>query len=153
MLESTYLPAWKAAVQQANAKGVMCSYNSLNGVPTCADPKLKKLLRETWNFTGYITSDTDAVSDMFKEHHYSKSAPEACCQAMRDGGCDMDSGGTYWNNLLDGVSSGLCNMSTVDVALANTMRLRFELGLFDPIDKQPYWDTTKYGLASVNTPL
>jgi beta-glucosidase-like glycosyl hydrolase len=29
----------------------MCSYNALNGVPTCADARLNKILRDTWGFT------------------------------------------------------------------------------------------------------
>jgi beta-glucosidase-like glycosyl hydrolase len=38
------------------------------GVPTCADARLNKILRETWGYTGYITSDTDAVGDIFSQH-------------------------------------------------------------------------------------
>lgn len=48
----------------------------------------------------------------------------------------MNSGGTYFESLADGVSQGLCNMSDVDTALEHTLGLRFELGLFDPIEDQ-----------------
>ncbi len=128
---------------------VRSRYNALNGVPTCADSRLNKILRETWGYTGYITSDTDAVGDIFSQHKYTKSKAEASCLAISQGGCDMNSGGTYFESLADGVSQGLCNMSDVDKALEHTLGLRFELGLFDPIEDQPYWhmDLSKVGDA------
>jgi beta-D-xylosidase 4 len=36
-LMDSFFPAFKRAVTEGGAKGVMCSYNSLNGVPTCAN--------------------------------------------------------------------------------------------------------------------
>ena len=51
-----YFPPFQECVKYS--MGVMCSYNSLNGQPACAnDWLLKKVLREKWNFTGYITTD------------------------------------------------------------------------------------------------
>ncbi len=87
----------------------------------------------------------------------------------------------YLDWLLAGVAAGHCNMSDVDTALYNTLRvclllrflygvlctnslimfffllcygvaplqLRFELGLFDPIEDQPYWHVPP---SAVNTP-
>ena len=39
-LQDTYLPPWEAAITQGGALGVMCSYNGLNGVPSCANKVL-----------------------------------------------------------------------------------------------------------------
>lgn len=64
------------------------------GVPTCGDP-LMKAARDAWNFTGYVTSDSDAVKDIYASHGYVKTAAEASCVAIRDGGCDVNSGDTY----------------------------------------------------------
>lgn len=55
-LATTYFPAFRQSVVGGDAKGVMCSYNSLNGVPTCASPFLRDLLRGEWGFDGYMTS-------------------------------------------------------------------------------------------------
>ena len=41
----------------------------VNGIPTCLDP-LMKAARAAWNFTGYVTSDSDAVSDAWRRHRY-----------------------------------------------------------------------------------
>ena len=43
-----------------SSAGVMCSYNAINSVPTCADERLTEILRGTWSFDGYITSDSGA---------------------------------------------------------------------------------------------
>ena len=55
--------------------------------------------------------------------------------AVRDGGDDVDSGMTYYNNLLAGVKNGFYKMADVDAAVRNTLTVRFELGLFDPPEK------------------
>jgi beta-glucosidase-like glycosyl hydrolase len=43
---------------QGKVSGLMCSYNAINGKPTCADPwLLQDVARDAWGFDGYITSD------------------------------------------------------------------------------------------------
>lgn len=48
----------------------MCSYNAVNGVPTCASPYLlQTVLREHWGWTNdqqWITSDCDAIQNVRK---------------------------------------------------------------------------------------
>ncbi|EGD72666.1 hypothetical protein PTSG_04397 [Salpingoeca rosetta] len=147
-LMDTYWPAFRKAVMEGNAKGVMCSYNALNGRPTCTHPLLTKVLRDIWKFDGYVTSDTGAIEDIYAKHHYTANASAAVAAALRDGRCDMDSGAVYHDALLDAVNSGECSMDDVDRALYNTLKLRFELGLFDPIEDQPYW---RINASSINT--
>lgn len=142
-----YWPAFKAPIREGKAKGVMCSYNAVNGIPTCLDP-LMKAARTAWNFTGYVTSDSDAVSDAWRRHRYVQTPAEASCLAVKNGQCDIDNGNTYYDNLLQGVQEGHCSMQDVDRALFNTLRVRFELGLFDPTADQPYW---KLGAGDIGT--
>jgi xylan 1,4-beta-xylosidase len=57
-LADTYLPAFEACISPlaGGASGIMCSYNALNGIPTCADEwLLTSLARDQWDFDGYIT--------------------------------------------------------------------------------------------------
>ncbi|XP_020267680.1 probable beta-D-xylosidase 7 [Asparagus officinalis] len=52
-LEDTYQPPFRSCIQEAQASGVMCSYNQVNGVPTCADYNfLTKTARGSWGFYG-----------------------------------------------------------------------------------------------------
>jgi beta-glucosidase-like glycosyl hydrolase len=91
-----------------------------------------KRAREVWGFQGYVTSDTDAVGDAFRTHKYSPSRAAAACTAVTTGGCDINSGNTFKDNLLTGVNQSLCGMADVDAAVRNTLAVRFSLGLFDP---------------------
>lgn len=138
-LADTFLPAFKMTVVEGGAKGVMCSYNSLNGVPTCASPFLNHILRDVWQFKGYVTSDTGAVEDILQPHHYVNTSEDAVAVALRDGGCDIDSGKVYSENLVSAVTQNKLSMDDVKTALHRTLKLRFQLGLFDPIEDQPYW--------------
>jgi len=146
-LYNTYYPAFKTSIIDGGAKGIMCSYNALNGIPTCAHPNLTSVL-EDWNFSGYITSDTGAIADIYQEHKYVSSGEEAACRAVVDGRCDINSGAVYHDSLLGGVKKGFCGMADVDRALYNTLKLRFELGLFDPIENQPYWHVSPSQIAT-----
>jgi beta-glucosidase-like glycosyl hydrolase len=85
-LADSYLPAFRAAVRDGKAAGVMCSYNSINGVPTCADTRLTQILRGTWEFDGYITSDSGAIHDISGAHKYlNMSAEEGTAAALKAG--------------------------------------------------------------------
>jgi len=146
-----YMGAFRSAAR-AGARGMMCSYNSVLGVPTCLSPMLKKA-RELWTgktpWGGYITSDSDSVADATSSHHYTKNGAEASCKAVKDGHDDIDSGNTYFSNLMAGVKEGLCTMQDVDGAIARSMKIRFELGMFDSADDQPL---TKLSSKDVGTP-
>ncbi|RLN86220.1 hypothetical protein BBJ28_00022607, partial [Nothophytophthora sp. Chile5] len=135
----TYLPAFRASVVDGHAKGVMCSYNSVNGMPMCANYQLNtKLLREALGFDGYITSDSGAIEGIFAQRHYTKSLCEAGRLAILSG-TDINSGKVYEKCLSQLVNSTQLPERALDDALRHTLKLRFELGLFDPIEDQPYW--------------
>merc|ERR1719440_903597 len=62
-LAETYLPAFKACAA-AGAEQVMCSYNAVNGVPTCLDSHAQDdVLRGSFGFDGMIVSDCDSIAD------------------------------------------------------------------------------------------
>ncbi len=74
----TYLPAFRAAVVEGHAGSVMCAYNAINGQPACASEfLLQQTLRGAWNFQGYVVSDCDAVRNIFRDHHYRPTQPQA----------------------------------------------------------------------------
>ncbi|KAG1705199.1 hypothetical protein DVH05_004132 [Phytophthora capsici] len=144
----TYFPAFRSSIVDGNAKGVMCSYNSVNGIPMCANNALEKtLLQDTLGFDGYITSDSGAVEAISDMHHYTSSQCEAARLAIL-AGTDINSGKSYENCLKELVENNQLEEKAVNDALRHTLKLRFELGLFDPIDDQPYWNVTP---SEVNT--
>lgn len=102
-------------------------------MPTCANAFLASVLRDTWGFTGYMTSDSGAIENIYNAHHYVQTDAEAACVAIGDGTTDVCSGPTYHDYVLN------CPSGAVNASLARTMGVRMRLGLFDPIDDQPYW--------------
>jgi hypothetical protein len=48
-LFDTYLPQYERGFVDGRATNVMCSYASINGVPSCANPLLTMLVRERWD--------------------------------------------------------------------------------------------------------
>ncbi len=76
-LYETYLPAFRALVQEGHVSAVMGAYNRVNGDSASASPRLlQQILRQDWGFKGYIVSDCDSVDDIFKQHKIAPS-PEA----------------------------------------------------------------------------
>lgn len=73
-------------------------------------------------------------------YRYVATEAEAACVAIWNGTTDVCSGYPYHDALLAGVQQGHCPMSAVTAALNRTLTLRFQLGLFDPIEDQPYWN-------------
>jgi len=143
-IEDTYLPAFRAAVVEGKVKSVMCVYNAINGVPGCASEfLLDGTLREQWKFVGFVTGDCDAVRDIETGHKYARSAAEAGAFAIKaglDNDCTtsglFDQGGAPdYQRYIDAAKQGLLSEAEVDVALKRMLRIRFALGLFDPLDR------------------
>ena len=66
-LFDSYLPPFQACVEEGRVTSLMCSYNAVNGVPSCAnDWLLNTVARDAWEFDGAIVSDCDADRDVFE---------------------------------------------------------------------------------------
>jgi beta-glucosidase-like glycosyl hydrolase len=149
-LASTYLPAFRRSVEKGKAAGIMCSYNEVNGVPSCANKRLlQDLLRRTWGFDGYVTSDSGAVFDIYANHHFCNNMTCAVGKAI-SAGCDVESamwpknqpwstGSPYINDSASAIDEGIMSINDLNEALKHALMIRFRLGLFDPIEDQPYW--------------
>ncbi len=136
-LRDTYLPQFQAAVKEGGAFSVMCAYNSVDGLPACANPRLLgNILREEWNFPGYVVSDCGAIGDIYQGHKAAKNAAEGVAMAMR-AGCDLDCGLEY-ENIVPAVRQGLLSEKDVDTAVRRLLTARFRLGMFDPPEMVPW---------------
>ena len=147
-LRETYLPAFRALVQDARVEAVMCAYNSTNGEPCCGNEfLLSQVLRKEWGFRGHVVSDCGALADLYQGHKTVKTQTEAAALALTRG-VDLNCGDTY-ARLPEAVRQGLLTESQVDSALAILLRTRFRLGLFDGPQATPY---DRLGPEVVNSP-
>ncbi len=136
-LYSTYLPAFKKLVTEAKVEVVMGAYNAVFGVPANASEfLLEQTLREEWGFQGHVVSDCWALTNIHKDHHYTRDVVESAGVALK-AGCDLSCMCTY-DHLGEAVKRGLIAETDIDQALERTLGTRFKLGLFDPPGSVPY---------------
>jgi beta-glucosidase len=138
-LNQFYYPPFKSAVE-AGALSVMTSYNSIDGVPSSANPALlKDLLVDQWGFKGFSVSDLGAISGLTSTHRVAADAEHAAALAINSG-LDADlSGNGYGKSLIKAVKSGLVSQAVLDTAVSRVIRLKFKMGLFE----NPYVDPAK----------
>jgi beta-glucosidase len=143
-LFETYLPAFKALVQNAGVKEVMCAYQSLDDEPCCGNNRLlQQILRDEWGFKGLVVSDCGAVSDIWQNHKVSSDATHASAKAVL-AGTDVECGFNYaYKSIPDAVRRGLINQKDVDLHVYRAMKGRFELGEMDDPSLVPWSKLTR----------
>lgn len=148
--EDTFDVPFRTCVKEGNVASVMCSYNQVNGVPTCADPNLlRKTIRAKWHLNGYIVSDCDSVGVFYNTQHFTATPEEAAAAAIK-AGLDLDCGPFLGDHTQDAINKGALSETDVDGALGNTLAVQMRLGMFDgEPSAQPYG---KLGAADVCTP-
>lgn len=133
----TYLPAFEATIKEGKAVSIMGAYNRVNGDPACASPTLLvDILRDQWEFEGYVVSDCGAITDIYRNHKTTATAAEAAALAV-NAGCDLECGETY-SALGEAVRLGLIDEETIDRSLVRLFTARFQLGMFDPEEDVAY---------------
>jgi beta-glucosidase len=137
-LWNTYLPAFNRLVTKANVAGVMCAYNAFRSQPCCgSDPLMVDILRNRWNFRGYVTSDCWGIDDFFKNHKTHPNAEAASADAVLHG-TDVECGTDAFLSLVQAVKDGKITESKIDESVKRLFMIRFKLGLFDPVSMVKY---------------
>ncbi|KAK4165921.1 glycoside hydrolase superfamily [Cladorrhinum sp. PSN259] len=133
-LAEYYLMPFQQCARDSKVGSIMCAYNAVNGVPSCANPYLlQTILREHWNWTehnNYITSDCEAVLDVSANHHYAPTnaaGTAMCFEAGMDTSCEYESS----SDIPGAWAQGLLNETTVDRALLRLYEGLVRVGYFD----------------------
>lgn len=129
-LREVFLPPFKAGFDAGSAT-VMTSFNTLNGVPATANEYLfKDILREEWDFNGFVVTDYTAIMELLN-HGVARNEAHASELAL-NAGVDMSmQDGFYQRNLADLVEEGRVTEEQIDEAVANVLRVKYQLGLFE----------------------
>ena len=144
-LYETYLPAFKALVQEAKVETVMGAYNRTNDEPCCGSKMLlKDTLRDKWGFEGHVVSDCWAIKDFHEFHKVTSTPVESVALAVNQG-CDLNCGNIFMY-LIEAVKQGLVKEEQLDEAVTRLMTTRLKLGLFDEKDEVPY-NTIRYDVV------
>ena len=134
-LWETYLPAFKALVQEGDVKEIMCAYQRIDGEPCCAQTRyLHQILRDEWGFKGIVTSDCGAIRDFWApgRHGFSTTQAESSAKAVI-AGTDVECGSDY-RSLPEAIKNGFITEEQINTSLLRLLQARFELGDFDPDD-------------------
>ncbi|KAH8092032.1 xylan 1,4-beta-xylosidase [Aureococcus anophagefferens] len=130
-LVDSYMVPFQACVEKGKVSSLMCSYNAVNGVPSCAnDWLLRTVARDAWHFDGYITSDCDADSNVYDAHHYAATPEEAVADVLK-AGTDVDCQSFVGQHARSALDKGLITEADMDARLVNLFKVRLRLGHFD----------------------
>jgi beta-glucosidase len=133
----TYLPAFQSLVEQGKVYSLMGAYNSVDGVPACANTFLRDtMLRKKWGFKGYVVSDCGAISDIYRGHKYVTSEDEAAAVAVK-AGCDLTCGDEYVT-LDEAVKKGEITEQQINISVSRLLLALFKLGMFDSKEMVAY---------------
>jgi len=130
VLRNVVLKPFKAA-KEAGALTFMSAFNDLNGVPTSGNEfTLRQILRKEWKYDGMVVSDWGSVTEMIS-HGYAVDEKEAALKAIT-AGVDMEmSSSSYKDHFKTLLDDGEINLSMIDEAVKNILRVKFKLGLFE----------------------
>ena len=147
-LWETYLPAFKALVQEGKVAEVMCAYQRIDGQACCAQTRYEQqILRQEWGFDGIITSDCGAIRDFLPRwHNVAKDGAQASAKAVL-AGTDVECGSEY-KNLPEAVRRGDISEADLDRSLRRLLIARFELGDIDPDELNPWTKIPESVVAS-----
>ena len=128
----TYMPAFKALVQDAQVREVMCAYQRLDDDPCCGSNRLlQTILRDEWGFKYLVVSDCGAISDFYDSHKSSSSPVHASAKATI-AGTDVECGYGYaYKSIPEAVRRGFITEAEVDKHVIRLLEGRFDLGEMD----------------------
>ncbi|KAL0059125.1 hypothetical protein AAF712_014144 [Marasmius tenuissimus] len=152
-LAEYYSPPFQSCLRDAKVGSIMCSYNSVNGVPSCASTLLlKDLARDLFEFGdeegGWVTGDCGAVERIFLTHNYTETVVNATAVALR-AGTDVDCGEAFGEHLGEALEQGLISVEELKRSKVRLYHSLVRLGYFDPPERQPY---RQLGWKDINTP-
>lgn len=134
-MREIYLEPFRETIETAHPMGVMASYNTYDGVPIIASKQfLTDILRKEYGFNGYVVSDSRAVEYVYNKHHVAADYEDAIRQVLEAGlnvRTDFTQPSDYITPLLDAVKKGKIPMSVINERVAEVLRVKFRLGLFD----------------------
>ena len=126
-----YFPPYKAAVE-AGVGSVMASFNEIDGIPaTCNKWLMTDVLRNQWNFKGFVVTDYTAIPEM--SEHGIGDLQTVSALALK-AGIEMDMVGEgFLTTLKKSLEEGKVTLAQIDNAVRLILNAKYDLGLFqDP---------------------
>ncbi|WP_111708298.1 glycoside hydrolase family 3 N-terminal domain-containing protein [Lutibacter citreus] len=132
-LHETYLPPFEACVN-TGVLTVMSSFNDISGVPASANKEtLRNILKDKWQFPGFVISDWDAVEQLIY-HGYATDSIDAAYKAL-NAGIDIEMKSNTFKKMLEEKIA----INVLNDAVKRVLYVKLKKGLF----KTPYVDENR----------
>lgn len=153
-MREIHLVPFRHVIKNYHCQSIMMAYSDYQGVPIAKSKELLNgILREEWDFDGFIVSDCGAVENMTSRKHYTAlDYVDAVNQALA-AGIATNCGDTYSNkNVIAAAKNGGINMENLNNVCRIMLRTIFRNGLFEnnpskPLDWNkiyPGWNTPEH---------
>lgn len=131
-MRTLHLAPFRKVVEEANVYAVMPSYNEVDGVPAHANHfLLTQVLRNEWDFQGYVFSDYGGLSQLYNFHKIAKDKPEAAQRAV-EAGVDLEAARPeIYSHLVELVKDGTVSEKLIDQSVSRILTAKFKAGLFE----------------------
>jgi beta-D-xylosidase 4 len=149
-LADYYSQGFKTCIRDAKAGAVMCSYNAVDGIPSCADRYLlQNIVREHWDFSdpyNLVIGDCGAVMNAYDPHNYVSGMAQAAAVSL-NAGTDIDCGPVAYNFLNESIPANMTTESALNQAMTRAYASLIQAGYFDNPGEY-----SSLSWADVNTP-
>ena len=136
-LREDHFPPFERAID-AGVFTVMAAHNEVNGIPAHANHfLLSEVLRDEWNFEGFVVSDWMDVERLHTYHRTARNFKEAVYQSV-GAGIDMHMHGPkFFDPLYQLVGADRMSVTRIDDAVRPILLAKFRLGLFENAQVEP----------------
>jgi beta-glucosidase len=127
-----HLPPFMMCIKNVKPVAVMPSYNEVDGVPSHANKWLiKELLRKDMGFSGLVVSDYYGADQLYNKHFVAKDGKDAARISFNSGIQYEFPQANLYKYLPELLKEGKVKLADIDKAVKQTLKLKFELGLFE----------------------
>jgi beta-glucosidase len=177
-LHQYYLKQFQGLIEDDHVAGLMTSYNAVNGTPSAVNTyTVNQLAQRTFGFSGYITSDCDAIATAWQNPPggHAWAAPGWASSTVSGQviwtntttGATIPAGagaeayglraGTALNctgdqatlsNIQDAIDAGILSEGVIDTDLTRLFTMRMSTGEFDPAAQDKYTSISKSVIES-----
>ena len=111
---------------------------------------MTELLRDRWDFQGYVYSDWGAIGMLNYFHKTAQNSAEAAIQALT-AGLDAEASDNSYAELQQLVENGMLDVKYIDQAVARILTAKFNMGLFEyPLPMEKNYDKVVHAPAHVS---
>ncbi len=134
-----YLKVFRTIIEKSGVLSIMTGYNAINGIPANLNPDLQDIVRDEWEWKGFVVSDAYDISSLVSEHKYVKTDEEAAALSVKAGIDSItDDHEKFIPVIRNAIDQNILSEEYLDIALERCFRLRCLLGEFPDYADNPY---------------